>query len=143
MNAPASARRRGMPAWIWILVVPVALFLVLWLVLVIAFPPPRVRAIVQAQLAGALAREVRYDDARIGLWPPVRLTVAGPALAEPGGFAQGAAFRARSVHLDLDVGALFGRRMVVRRLVLDGPQIHLVLRPDGTTNFDNVMKPQP
>ena len=144
MNAPSSsAPRRGMPGWIWILVVPVALVLVAWLALVILFPPAKVRAIVQAQLAGALAREVRYDDAHIGLWPPVRLTVVGPALAEPGGFAQGAAFRARSVHFDLDVGALLGQRMVVKRLVLDGPQIHLVLRPDGTTNFDNLVKSQP
>ena len=58
----------------------------------------------QAQLAGALAREVRFDDAALGLWPPVRLTVVGPALAEPGGFdARRARSSARSLHLDLDV----------------------------------------
>jgi hypothetical protein len=114
-----------------------------WGALAIFFPPARVRALVSAQLTSALSREVRFADASLSLWPPVRLTVSQPGLAEPGGFGNGAAFQARSLHLDLDVWALLSRRVVVRRLVLDRPALHLVLNGDGTTNFDGLMKPQP
>src|SRR5262245_31172314 len=104
----------------------------------IAFPPARVRALVQQQLSTALARQVRFGDARLGLWPPVRLTVADPAISDPGGFQNGVLFRAHSVHLDLDVGAMFTRRLVVRRLLLDQPDLHVVLRSDGSTNLDSL-----
>src|SRR5204862_6509021 len=142
MTSSTGPRRRIHPALL-ILLALIGLVLIAWAVVAIAFPPARVRAIVQAQLSGALAREVRYSDARIGIFPPVRLSVIDPALAEPGGFTRGALFRAKAVHLDLDVMALLGKKIVVRRLVLDEPQIHLVMRADGTTNLDGVVKEQP
>ncbi len=126
---------------LWVVGALVALVLVAWGALVVFLPPAKVRALVSAQLSSQLAREVRFADASVVLWPPVRLSVKAPALAEPGGFANGAALQARSLHLDLDVPALFSRRIVVRRLVLDRPAVHLVLRADGTTNFDGMMKP--
>src|SRR5438094_4089251 len=112
----------------------VALIGVAWTMLTVAFPPPRVRAIVSTQLGAMMKREVRFEDARIGLWPPVRLSVRGFGLAEPGGFAHGTAFGARAIDLDLDVAALMVRRLVVRRLVLDQPSLHLLMRANGTTN---------
>jgi hypothetical protein len=118
----------------------VVLAVAAWAALSLAFPPARLRALVGAQLQSALSRDVRYADARIGLLPPVRLTVVRPELAEPGGFAEGAAFRAASLHLDLDAWALLWGRIAVRRLVLDQPELHLVLRPDGTTNLEGIGK---
>ena len=120
-----------------------AIVLVAWAALAILFPPAKVRALAQRQLGAALAREVRFDDASVSIFPPVRLRVAGLALAEPGGFANGAAFQTRTLNLDLDVLALIGGRVVVRRLDLDHPALHLVLRTDGTTNLDGLSKPPP
>jgi hypothetical protein len=133
-------------AWrpiVLVLVGIVGLIAVAWGALVILLPPARVNEIVRDQLSRTLSRDVRFDGASVGLWPPVRLTVHEPALAEPGGFARGAAFRARQLHLDLDVLALLGHRVVVRRLVLDDPVLHLALHADGTTNLDGLAKPQP
>jgi hypothetical protein len=123
--------------------VVLVLFGIAWAAVAILLPPARAKQIVQQQLARALSREVRFDGARVGILPPVRLTVTRPAISEPGGFARGAAFQARSLHLDLDVLALLGGRVVVRELQLDQPELHLVLRADGTTNFDGLVKPAP
>lgn len=139
-SVPANARR-GLPAWAWLLIVPVVLVLVAWGALAVLFPPAKVRSLVSAQLASALAREVRFADAAIGLWPPVRLTVRRPELAEPGGFGRGTAFGANAVHLDLEVLPLLSRRIVVRRLAVDEPALHLLLRADGSTNFDSLGAP--
>lgn len=107
------------------------------------FPPERVRALVSRQLDGVLARDFRYAGAEVGLWPPVRLSVRQPGLAEPGGFERGTAIEARAIHLDLDVLALLSRRVVVRRLVLDRPRVHVLVREDGSTNLDSIVKPPP
>ncbi|MEO5619028.1 MAG: AsmA family protein [Candidatus Eisenbacteria bacterium] len=120
-----------------------ALVLAAWAAVTSFLPPARVRTLVQQQLAAVLARDVRFEGAGVTIIPPVRLNVTGLSLAEPGGFAKGAAFQARTLGLDLDVLALLRGRIVVRRMVLDRPALHLLTRADGSTNFDGLMKPEP
>lgn len=140
MNAPA--KRFGAARGLLLLVaIPILVIAVAWIVLRVAFPPAKVRAIVSAQLSTALARPVKFEGASIELFPPVRLRVTNLELAEPEGFERGAAMRAQSLDLDLDPFALLGRRIEVRRLALESPAIHLVLHPDGTTNFEGLTKP--
>ncbi|HEY2954028.1 MAG TPA: AsmA-like C-terminal region-containing protein [Candidatus Eisenbacteria bacterium] len=120
-----------------------ALVVVAWAAVAVLFPPARVSALIRDQLARTLAREVSFEDAAVALWPPVRLRVRGLKLAEPGGFARGAALETPALDLDLDVLALLGRRLVVRRLVLDRPALHLVLGADGSTNFEGLAREAP
>ncbi len=138
---PRPRTRSPLRTALWLVAALLVLAAAAWGALAVFLPPAKVRSLVSAQLSAALAREVRYADASLGLWPPVRLSVREPALAEPGGFANGAAIQARALLLDLDVFALLARRIVVRRLTLDRPALHLVLRADGTTNLDGLMKP--
>src|SRR5262245_55983395 len=140
MTSASTASRRRL---LWLAAIVLGLVGAAWAAVIVRPPPARVRAMVQSQLAGALTREVRFRDVGVGLWPPVRITLAGLELAEPGGFANGAAFQVASLHLDLAVVALLTGKVRVRRLVLDRPSLHLVLNPDGTTNFDNLAKPPP
>lgn len=114
---------------------------VAWAGVAILLPPDRVRTLVQQQLARTLARDVRFEGAGVSIFPPVRLTVSQLAVSEAGGFAHGLGFQASAMHLDVDVLALLQHRVVVRRLVIDDPGLHLVLNPDGTTNWDGLMKP--
>ena len=109
-----------------------------WVALAALLPRERAREMVRAQLAASLRRETRLAGVSVGLWPPVRLGVRGLELAEPGGFARGTALRVASLDLDLDVLPLLSRRIVVRRLVLDRPSLHLVLLPGGGTNLDGL-----
>jgi hypothetical protein len=143
MNVTPPRRNRLARTALVVLIAVVALFGLAWAALAILFPPARVRALVQAQLARSLTREVRFADAGLGLFPPVRLTVKALALSEAGGFANGTAFQTQALQLDLDVLALLSRRVVVKRLALDEPALHLVLRPDGTTNLDGIVRPTP
>lgn len=136
-----------MPAALrWLLIVLVTLVVlcgIAWAAVAILLPPSRVRALVEQQANAALNRPFRLDGVSVGLWPPVRASLRGVALAEPGGFASGAAFQAEAIHVDVDLFALIAKRVVVRRLTLEKPAIHLVLRADGATNFDSLMKAPP
>ncbi len=131
-----SSRRP--PLWLWLVAVPVVLFAIVWGALLVLLPPARATQLVRERLARSLAREVRFEAVSVSLWPPVRVSVKKVELAEPGGFEQGAAFSTAAVDLDLDVAALLSKRVKVRRLVLDRPAVHLLLRADGTTNFDSI-----
>lgn len=144
MNDSALAKTKN-PLGV-LLVVGVAVVAVValaWGALAILFPPAKVRALVQTQLSQRLNREVRFSSAGFGLFPPVRLTVSGLALSEAGGFGNGAALQCKALELDLDVFALLSRRVVVKRLTLEEPNLHLVLKSDGTTNLDNILKAAP
>ena len=116
----------------------VVLVAVAWVALTVLFPPAKVKALVQEQLHSALAREVRFERASLGLFPPVRLTVTKPEVAEPGGFGRGTAFSADAIHLDLDVLALLSHKLKVERLIIERPALHLLLRADGSSNLDSL-----
>ena len=132
---------RRPPLWVWLVVTPLVLVVLAWAALAILLPPARATQIVRDQLAKTLARDVRFDRVSISLWPPVRLAVRKFELAEPGGFGYGTACSVGAIQLDVDALALLVHRVVVRRLTLDGPAIHLVLNADGHTNFDAMGAP--
>ncbi len=137
-------RRSRFFIWAWIVATPIVLFALAWGALALLMPRERATKLVREHLAKSLERDVRFEQVSPSLWPPVRLAVRRFELAEPGGFERGVAFSAASIDLDLDVLALFGRRVTVRRLSLDGPALHLLLRADGTTNLDGLLaKPAP
>jgi hypothetical protein len=129
---------RRAPLWAWILATPIVILVLGWAALLVLLPPGRATEIVRLQLAKRLDREVRFDKVELSVLPPVRLSVKKVELAEPGGWERGPAFSATSAEVDLDLWALLGRRIKVRRLELVEPQLHYLLRADGTTNFDGL-----
>ncbi|HEY6195114.1 MAG TPA: AsmA-like C-terminal region-containing protein [Candidatus Eisenbacteria bacterium] len=133
MSAPPRV-----PLWLWLLAAPLVLVGLAWGLLAVLLPPARATQLVRDQLARSLARDVRFEHVGLSLWPPVRLSVRHLELAEPGGFERGSAFSTAALDLDLDVLALLSHRVRVRRCSLEGPALHLLLRPDGTTNFDGL-----
>ncbi len=143
MNARSSASRAALRASGIVLAAAAVLLAAAWIALAALLPHDRVLALVRAQLTGSLRREVRLADVSVSLWPPVRLAARGFELAEPGGFARGAAVKVGSLDLDLDVLPLLFGRLVVRRLTLEQPTLHLVLRADGTTNLDDLVVAAP
>ena len=141
-TSPVSPPRRP-PVWAWLIAAALVLAASAWVALAMLFPPATLRALIDDQLHHALRREVRYADVSLRLWPPVRMALTRPELAEPGGFVHGSAFRADAVDLDLDVFALFSHRIKVQQLLIEQPALHVLQRADGTTNLDDIMAPQP
>lgn len=143
MATVSNVTSRRLPVWAWLIAVPALLIAVAWAALALIFPPAKLRASIDEQLHHVMRRDVRYVDASLRLWPPVRLAVTRLELAEPGGFAHGSAFRADALDLDLDVFALFSHQLKVQQLLIEQPALHVLQRADGTTNLDDIMQPQP
>jgi len=132
---------RRPPLWVWLVATPLVLVLLAWAAVAILLPPARATQIVRDQLAKTLSRDVRFERVSISLWPPVRIAVRKFELAEPGGFASGTACSVGAIQLDVDALALLVHRVVLRRLTLDGPALHLRLGADGRSNFDGLGAP--
>lgn len=130
-NSPRSAK-----PWLIAAGVLVVLAAGAWVALQVLLPPSRVLAIARQQLAASLDREVALDGASVSIWPPVRARLRGLAIGEPAGLASGTALRLEALDLDLDPLALLARRIVLRRVSLVHPELHLLIGPDGRTNFD-------
>ena len=139
MNAHSATPRAALRVLGIALAVVAVVLAAAWIALAVLLPHDRVLTLVRAQLASSLRREARIADVSVRLWPPVRLAARGFELAEPGGFARGAAAKVGALDLDLDVLPLLCGRLVVRNLTLEQPTLHLVLRADGTTNLDNLL----
>lgn len=143
MNTRSPVARVVMRAFGVTLAAVAVLVAVAWVALAVLLPRDRMLTLVRGQLATALRRESRLADVSVRLWPPVRLAARGFELAEPGGFARGAAVKVGSLDLDLDVLPLLFGRLVVRSLTFERPALHLVLRADGTTNLDGLLAAAP
>jgi hypothetical protein len=143
MNARSAASRTPLRLLGVALAVAILLVAAAWIAVAVLLPHDRVLALLRGQLAKSLRREARIADVSVRLWPPVRLAARGFELAEPGGFARGTAVKVGSLDLDLDVLPLLSRRLVLRRLTLGQPVLHLVLRADGTTNLDSLLAAAP
>jgi len=104
-----------------LLLVVAAGALALWLPRLVESPAVRER--IEAAAREATGREVTYRDLSVGLFPP-RLVVAGPSVA---GAATGDPpfAEAESVGLQLAVGPLLARTVVVDSLVVEGATVRL------------------
>ena len=141
--SPAAPRRHRLRTLGIALGALAGLVAIATLALIAAFPPARVRALVEAELQHSLKREARFTGAGVSVWP-VGLRVSGLQIAEPGGFAAGTALSAPSLRLDLDLpGLVMTRRLVVARLEIVAPFVHLVLHPDGSSNLDGLAAAPP
>ncbi len=90
---------------------------------------PAVRERISAAAFDALGREVRYADLTFGLVPP-RLVVTEPSVA--GERAQDERLlEAQEVALELALGPLLARKVVIDSLVIEGATLRLVRTKDG------------
>jgi len=135
MESPQAPRRAVRP-WLIAAGIAVALAVLAWLAVQILLPPARLQRIARAELETVLGREVALESAAVSIFPPVRAHLSGLTVGEASGLASGAALRLESLDLDLDPFALIARRLVLRRVALIEPRLHLVLHADGTTNWD-------
>ena len=59
------------------LYVVAGLIVIAGIALTLLFPPSKLRQLLTEAVSRSVAREVEFQDVRLGLWPPVRLTVRG------------------------------------------------------------------
>lgn len=71
------------------------------------------------------------------LWPRIGLRLGKTTLTEPG---HGPLLAVHKAAVDVELMPLFGKKVVINAIKVDGAQINFIQRKDGTTNWDRMLK---
>ena len=104
-------------------------------VLVARFDPNSFKPRIEAAVANATGRTLTLGGPiRLSLFP-FGITLRDVALSNPPGFGDGPMARVRQITLRLDLAPLLHRRLVVRELDIDRPEIALERNASGLANW--------
>ena len=82
-------------------------------------------------------KRVEIDRLALTIFPQVTVHIYGFGVKSPPLFPPSYLFRVAQADAVLDFWALLHRKVVIRSLVLENPEINLVSDPDGPWNFEN------
>jgi uncharacterized protein involved in outer membrane biogenesis len=97
----------------------------------------RYRPEVAAYLEKRTGKPAQIGRLRLTLFPNLAIEVDDFILGNPKGFPHGDFFRAQRIYALLKPGPLWNRKVVIRSLVVENPDIHLLSNTSGHWNFEN------
>jgi uncharacterized protein involved in outer membrane biogenesis len=92
---------------------------------------------ITARAEQQLGRPVEIGPLKLSLLPGLEVRADGFAVGNPVGFPPGDLMRAERVEVDLDAGALWHRRILIKSLTLERPVFRLLANSTGRWNFEN------
>ncbi len=105
-------------------------------VMVAHFDPNSLKPRIAAAIRSATGRDVTLDGpVRLALVPRPAVTLNSVGLANPPGFATPRMATLRAITLHIDPWALLRRRVILRQLLLDRPEMVLERNAAGTPNW--------
>jgi uncharacterized protein involved in outer membrane biogenesis len=105
------------------------------LAVTIFLPADKIRDMALDQARARLGREVTVGDIGVSFSGGLGVRLDDFVIHNPDGFGGEPFLTTRGLDLKLEIGPLLKKEVRVHRLVVDGPQLHLVKRADGTDNF--------
>src|ERR1700730_8149326 len=129
------ARHRRIARWM-IVFAGCILAAVLFLIPVL-FNPDRYRPEVISYFEENNGKKVEIENLALTFFPEVAVHIDGFAVKSPPLFPPSYIVKVTRADVVLDFWALLHRKVVVRSLVLEHPEINLVSDPDGPWNFEN------
>ena len=124
--------------WIIRIGLGLAVLVLLALGLLAMVPSDRVAAVLSAQFEGATGRQLEISgEIKPRLWPSLGVTT-GPVSIANADWAEGDAplFRAESLSVDVNLGALLGGEVRITGLLAVAPEIDLQRAADGRVNWE-------
>lgn len=117
----------------------VALFALALAAVLLFVDPNDYRATIEQRVASATGRPLRIEG-RLGLhvFPWIAVDVGRVTLGNAPGFGEAPFLQAESVRVGAKLLPLLRGRLEARRIAIDGLQVNLATRADGTTNWQDL-----
>ena len=97
----------------------------------------RYRPEVAAYLERTTGKPARIGRLRLTLFPDLAIEVDDFALGNPEGFPPGDFFKTKRIYALLEWGPLWDWKVVIRSLIVENPDIHMLSNTSGQWNFEN------
>jgi AsmA protein len=120
----------------------IGIFLAILILVVVSVPflinVDQFRPTLQAQLTRALGREVTLGNLRLKILRG-EVTADDLSVAEDPAFGKPAFIKAKSMHVGVEIWPfIMSRKLIVKNLTIDQPDIVLVQAPSGNWNFSSL-----
>ena len=123
-----------MKKWIKRLILWPLLLLLVVVILALVFIDPIATKVTNSQLAKLCPAGAKVDKVDVQLFDG-RVTVHGLEMKQPEGFGEGDAVRVKKAGAAVKVGSLFGDRIEVKDVVVDGLRLAVAVDSDGAMNL--------
>ena len=122
---------------VWLIVIAGCLWAVVVFLVPVFFNPNRYRPEVISYLEEKTGKKVEIERLAVTLFPKATVHIDGFGVKSPPLFPPSYIVKVPRADAVLDCWALLHRKVVIRSLMLEGPEINLVSDPDGPWNFEN------
>ncbi len=106
----------------------------------IVFTKQRLVSLLIPRIEGALQRKVEIEDVSLSIWGGLGVDVKGMRIFNPEGFEQESLFRFDQLSIRVKFLPLFQKRIEIKKLIIDAPQINLERNKKGITNFGDLIR---
>lgn len=140
-NAKTAATPRRRRLWLKILAIVVAVLIAVIVVLPFLLPTAWVASKISSAASSSLNAPFSLGGVSLhGLWFG-RVSVNNVKIGQPAGFGEGNFLVAKDIAVRVSLLDLLGKKVTVKSLTIDDPQIALVRDEQGVWNYEKLAKP--
>ena len=126
--------------WLFITAAVIVVFLLVLVALPFLIDVNRFKPQLEAQASAGLGRTVKVGDLSLSILSG-RVVARDVEVTDDPAFSQSPFLTAKSVRIGVELKPLiFSRQLIVSRIVIEQPEIHLLKAADGTFNFSTLGK---
>ncbi len=110
------------------------------LVVKIVFTKEKLMSMLVPRIEEALKRQVEIDDVTVSIWGGLGVDVKGMRVLNPPGFAHEELFRFDQLSIRVKFFPLLRKRIEIKKLILESPEINLEKKEKGISNFGDLIE---
>jgi uncharacterized protein involved in outer membrane biogenesis len=132
--------KKGLRILIGVVAAIIVLVVLASVVVKIVFTKEKLLSMLVPKIEAALDRKVEIQDVTVSIWGGLGADVKGMKVLNRPGFAREELFSFEQLSIRVKFWPLLRRRIEVKKLILEGPQIFLMKNREGASNFDDLIK---
>lgn len=132
--------KKGWKILIWIAGIIIALLLIVSVAVKLIFTKEKLLAMIQPQVEKALNRKVSIEDISPSIFKGLGVDIKGLEISNLPGYEQKNLFKIKNFSVRVKFWPLLKKRIEVRKIILDQPEIFIEKNRDGVLSIADLMK---
>jgi hypothetical protein len=132
--------KKGLKILIGVVAGIIVLLILATLVVKIIFTKEKLLSLLVPKVESALKRRVEIEDINVSIWGGLGVDVKGMKVLNQTGFVQEELFRFDQLSIRVKFLPLLRKRIEIKKLILNNPEIYLEKSQGGTSNIEDLTK---
>jgi uncharacterized protein involved in outer membrane biogenesis len=132
--------KKGLKILIGVVAGIIVLLILATLVVKIIFTKEKLLSLLVPKVESALKRKVEIEDITVSIWGGLGVDVKGMKVLNPSGFVHEELFKFDRFSVRVKFFPLLRKRIEIKKLILNNPEINLEKNQGGTSNIEDLTK---